>query len=70
VLKKWLKMGLSLFLLIYTCAISFMDPFDERSPKILSDGGKRSFLIFQVADFSHNALRLRLESLVDTGAWF
>jgi predicted ArsR family transcriptional regulator len=45
-----------------------MDPFDERILKVLSDGKKRSFhqLLGEVG-FSHNTLRLHLESLVDRG---
>jgi len=45
-----------------------MDPFDERILKVLSDGRKRSFSeLSSVVDFSHNTLRLHLESLVDRG---
>ncbi len=45
-----------------------MDPFDERILKVLSDGRKRSFSeLSSIVDFSHNTLRLRLESLVDRG---
>ena len=45
-----------------------MDPFDERILKVLSDGKKRSFHQFLgEVGFSHNTLRLHLESLVDRG---
>ena len=45
-----------------------MDPFDERVLKVLGDGKKRSFsqLLGEVG-FSHNTLRVHLESLVDRG---
>ena len=45
-----------------------MDPFDECILKFLGDGKKRSFhqLLGEVG-FSHNTLRLHLESLVDMG---
>jgi DNA-binding Lrp family transcriptional regulator len=48
-----------------------MDPFDERILKFLSDGKKRNFsqLVGEVG-FSHNTLRMHLESLVDRGLSF
>jgi len=58
------KNGFNLFLLIYTCH----GPFDERILKVLCDSRKRSFSeLSSVVDFSHNTLRLHLESLVDRG---
>jgi predicted ArsR family transcriptional regulator len=45
-----------------------MDPFDERILKVLGDCGKRSFSeLSSIVGFSHNTLRLHLESLVDGG---
>jgi len=45
-----------------------MDPFDERILKVLSDGKQRSFSeLSEEVNFSHNTLRLHLESLVDKG---
>ena len=45
-----------------------MDPFDERILKIISDGKKRSFSeLSSMVGFSHNTLRLHLESLLDRG---
>jgi DNA-binding transcriptional ArsR family regulator len=44
-----------------------VDPFDERILKVLG-GGKRSFSeLLSIVGFSHNTLRLHLESLVDRG---
>jgi len=45
-----------------------MDPFDERILRALSDGRPRSFLqLLGEIGFSHNTLRLHLNTLVEDG---